>query len=159
MPRVSATKIEDILSKLINSEVLADRKAENLHPEEGVFAVFGNEKGNLIGTVAMDFELANYIGGDLTDITNDAVQEAVENRELSETVEQNVEEICQVTFGRFVLNLADERSNLTDLYAVDAWSTPPQIVNEAYRDAISQVTFEVELPKYDGSGRVEVVSL
>jgi hypothetical protein len=159
MPRISAPKIEDILSKLVDSKVDAEDKSENLNPEEGVFAVFGNEEGDLIGAVAMEFELANYIGGALTGIMNDAVQKAVEDEELSDAVKHNLEEVCQVTFGRFVLNRGDERSDLTDLYAVDSWSTPPQIVNEAYRDAMSQMTFEVELPKYDGSGKVEVVSL
>lgn len=157
-PRVPAPKpVRDLLTDLLgrNVEVVTSVPYAPMHGEPGTLAVYVDDATIVRAVMVTDLPFSAYAGAAIGLVPVQGAKEAIEQRQLPQTLEENLYEVLNISAS--LLNAEGmPHLRLYQMYAPG--NLPPTEVSNCARILGGRLDLAVEIAGY-GKGRLSVVVL
>ncbi len=146
-------QVSELLASLVGEDVPVER-IDSGQFETADFAVAGDFVSNsdeILSIAVLDIAAANWLGAALPMIPKATVAEDVKNKKMSEEVQENVQEIFNISASAF--NTPEGPHHRFRKLYLPLSEDLPDDVQELIDQPASRADFEVDVPGY-GSGRI-----
>jgi len=148
VPKTVKDLFDDLLGRPVTVNPADPLKAADV--PRTTFALYTDERMQLMAVIAMDFELTAYAGAAIGLIPPGGAEACIEDKEISKMIGENAGEICNILAG--LINKEDAPRVKLHQTFLPGESAPPDAVNHALALG-RRLDLKVDVSGY-GSGKI-----